>query len=151
MDFNRLEQRNSNYRAAQSASKDTYMMEALKKVKESNTTIDTDLSMFNGSYLYTESQTKKGLHQSLETLECAVMEDVQSLSTKPKSIKTKPHVPSSSTNLTEKYEQGSWKLILEQVGRKRIRNDRPFGFFGNLRASLTTRDTRRIDSLKRSK
>ena len=52
MSFNQIENEKDNYNKSTSASKDKYMVEALKKVKQSNITFNNDYTNMNGSGLF---------------------------------------------------------------------------------------------------
>jgi hypothetical protein len=132
---------------------DTYMKDALSKVRESNVSIDTDLSRFNGTYLYTESQKDDDLGKKLDDLEKEVISDLEKISNTPKKTKktkSKVELTSDKPSLKQQNEELTWDKILEQVGHKRVPRGRPTSFFGMLRESLQTKEHRKLSRLKES-
>lgn len=58
MGARRVEQKNSNYHHAVGASQDSYMKEALRKVRQSEVTHDERLTRMNGNWLHNQSLKK---------------------------------------------------------------------------------------------
>ena len=132
---------------------DTYMKDALSKVRESNVSIDKDYSMFQGTYLYTESQNGHDLGKTLDDLEKEVMDDLDRLpitSKKIKKSKSKVEPVQDKPSLKTQNEELTWDKILEQVGHQRVPRGRPTSFFGQLRESLQTKEHRKLSKLKES-
>ena len=90
MSLGQIESSSSNYTNAIASSSDTYMTEALEKVRQSKVTIDSAYSRFAGTSLYTESQREyDDLEKDLDELEREVESDIKKIA-KRKVTKTEP-------------------------------------------------------------
>tara|TARA_E500000331_G_C17237751_1_gene705587 strand:- start:440 stop:1045 length:606 start_codon:yes stop_codon:yes gene_type:complete len=77
MDLKRVKNTGADYQSVQDASNDKFMKDALTKVRKSKTSVDVNLSRYNGTYLYTESQKNSELEKELQDLENEVMDDLE--------------------------------------------------------------------------
>ena len=58
MDTHLLNVENNRYQQSVSSSRDNYMVDALKKVRQSNVTHDENLTAFNGTWLHNQAIKK---------------------------------------------------------------------------------------------
>ncbi len=153
MNLKQIRKSQSNFDASSSAAKDTYMTEALQKVRQSKVTIDGDYSRFVGTSLYTESQREyDDLEKDLDELQKEVESELEKT---PKTKFAKQLEPKKETKkqvLSPKQmnEEITWNKICEQLGHKRLHEKRSTSFFGQLRESLQTKQHRTLLNLKRS-
>ena len=153
MNLKQIRKSQSNFDASSSAAKDTYMTDALEKVRQSKVTIDSDYSRFVGTSLYTESQREyDDLEKDLDELQKEVESELEKT---PKTKFAKQLEPKKETKkqvLSPKQmnEEITWNKICEQLGHKRLHEKRSTSFFGQLRESLQTKQHRTLLNLKRS-
>ena len=123
MQLKQVEQSSSAYRHSQSAFADRHMIEALKKVQLSDTTINASYSRFQGSSLYTES-----IGQSLKKVEQNALRKIRKdlPKTKPKDATsiTEPVMKSKSNK--KPLEETLWQKICRQVDKPRLTDNTLF-------------------------
>ena len=150
MSLGQIESSSSNYTNAIASSSDTYMTEALEKVRQSKVTIDSAYSRFAGTSLYTESQREyDDLEKDLDELEREVESDIKKIA-KRKVTKTEPKEEPKKQAVSPQQirEEITWKEICEQVGHH---PQKPDYFFARLRESYTVGNKNKLFKLKRSK
>ena len=125
MQLRQVERSNDTYSNTQSAFNDMHMINALKKVQESDVTVDTSYSRYTGSSLYTES-----IGQSLEKVEKNALRKIKKdLSkrtptdavSKIEPIGTiKTIRPVETTSKKKQLKESLWKKICRQVGKPEL-------------------------------
>ena len=131
MQLRQVERSNDTYSNTQSAFNDKHMINALKKVQESDVTVDTSYSRYQGSSLYTES-----IGQSLEKVEKNALRKIKKdLSkrtptdavSKIEPIGTiKTIRPVETTSKKKQLKETLWKRICRQVGKPELTNNTLF-------------------------
>lgn len=117
MQLKQVEQNGVAYKNTQSAFADKHIAEALKKVQQSDVTIDKSYSRFQGSSLYTES-----IGQSLKKVERNALRKIR---------KTLPkHEPTNAVSIKEPIEKSKsskqsieetlWQRVCRQVNKPRL-------------------------------
>ena len=138
MGLKQIESKEGNYISSTSSSKDKYMIEAMKKVQQSDITFAPTLTDVNGSGMYHLKQR----HSHPSTTKTLSGKNKRVVPFKKSVIKTEsvmPNVVAAKTNQTKIQHESkelSYDLILEQLGRKRWKSN-PSSFFGELREALT--------------
>ena len=157
MNLKRMKNSDSNLENSTASSLDKYMINALKEVRESDISFETDYTNMTGSGLF-HPKTKPSikpkkkidnLEKTIRQLEQEVLNDLnKSNAPKPKkSIKPESN-PETKTSI--KNEELTWNRICEQLDKPRLNENRPKSFFGQLRESLQVKNQRRIFNMKRN-
>ena len=143
MDLKRVNEPNKHQTQSNESFNDLHMKDALAKVRKSGATIDTNLSRYNGTYLYTESQKNSELEKTLQDLENEVMNDLEKeFPSKKKKTKfvdpvlTKVEPSPSKKTIKENL---TWKRICEQIDKPRWQPSTST-LFGGLRNTSARRD-----------
>ena len=132
MELRQVEHVSNSYRNAQSAFNDTHVVDALKKVQESDTTVDVGFARFSGTSLYTES-LGKSLDKSLDKLQKDTMDRIKRIFPtyvkddeldKPKEMDSTVKNKTASTDSIK--EDITWDLICSQIGKERRKHNRLF-------------------------
>ena len=130
MQLRQVERSNDTYSNTQSAFNDKHMINALKKVQESDVTVDTSYSRYTGSSLYTES-----IGQSLEKVERNALRKIKKdLSkrtptdavSKIEPIGTIKTIRPVETSKKKQLKETLWKKICRQVGKPKPTNNTLF-------------------------
>ena len=125
MQLRQVERGNDTYSHTQSAFNDKHMINALKKVQESDVTVDTSYSRYQGSSLYTESigqsmkkvernalrKIKKDLSKRTPTDAVSKIEPIGTI----KTIR-----PVETTSKKKQLKESLWKKICRQVGKPEL-------------------------------
>ena len=131
MQLRQVERGNDTYSHTQSAFNDKHMINALKKVQESDVTVDTSYSRYQGSSLYTES-----IGQSLKKVEKNALRKIKkdlSKRTPTDAVSTihpigtiKTIRPVETTSKKKQLKESLWKKICRQVGKPKPTNNTLF-------------------------
>ena len=131
MQLRQVEQGNEHYSQTQSAFADKHMINALKRVQESDVTVDTSYSRYQGSSLFTESigqslkkvernalrKIKKDLSKRTPTDAVSKIEPIGTI----KTIR-----PVETTSKKKQLKESLWKKICRQVGKPKPTNNTLF-------------------------
>ena len=113
MQLRQVEQGSDTYKHTQSAFNDKHMINALKKVKESDVTVDTSYSRYQGSSLYTESigQSYKrvGKNTSKRIARETPKRHLQEVTSTIEPVKTK-----------KPLKESLWKKVCRQVNKPKV-------------------------------
>ena len=142
MGLHQIERQEENYNKSTSASKDKYMIEALKKVKQSDVTFNNDYTDMTGSGLYNPRLKPK----TLNDFDKQIMNDLETAYPNALPKKKKPKVVAAKTNQTKIQHESkelSYDLILEQLGRKRWKEN-PSSFFREVKEALIVKKGRLV-------
>ena len=117
MQLKQVERGNETYTQTQSAFNDRHMISALQKVQQSDTTIDTSYSRFQGSSLYTES-----IGQSLKKVERNALRKIRKALPKKQSKETTSTLQLVETPKSKKQplKETFWKRVCRQVNKPRL-------------------------------
>lgn len=118
MGFKQTQKQDDNYNNSTSASKDKYMIEALKKVKQSNVTFNNDYTDITGSGLYNPRLKPN----TLDDLDKQMSDELKSFKKELKSSSNGYVKKPSQTNkpkMKNESKEVTYDLILEQLGRRR--------------------------------
>ena len=125
MQLRQVERGNDTYSHTQSAFNDKHMINALKRVQESDVTVDTSYSRYQGSSLYTES-----IGQSLKKVEKNALRKIRkdlSKRTPPDAVSTihpigtiKTIRPVETTSKKKELKETLWKTICKQVNKPTV-------------------------------
>ena len=125
MQLRQVERGNDTYSHTQSAFNDKHMINALKKVQESDVTVDTSYSRYQGSSLYTESigqslkkveknalrKIKKDLSKRTPTDAVSKIEPIGTI----KTIR-----PVETTPKKKELKESLWKKVCRQVNKPKV-------------------------------
>ena len=137
MDLNLIENTNKHYQSVQDATNDKKMVNLLKEVRKSDTTIDTDYARYNGTSIYNPSLGKK-----LKCLEKKTIDKIekdfptQLHGKKPRKRILKEKVLKESSK-PEKKQQVTWNYICEQLDKPRWKPSTST-LFGGIRKTSPT-------------
>jgi len=117
MQLRQVEQGSGNYKHTQSAFADKHMIEALKQVQQSDTTIDASYSRFQGSSYYTET-----IGQSLKKVERNALRKIKKALPKKQSkdVITTTEPVKKSKSIKQPIQETLWQKVCRQIDKPRF-------------------------------
>jgi hypothetical protein len=137
MGFNQIKRKEDNYNKSTSASKDKYMVEALKKVKQSNITFNNDYTDMTGSGLY-NPRTKPN---TLDDLDKQMSDELKSFKKELKVSSNgyvKKPLQTNKPKIQKEEKELNWNMICEQLGKERWTGNQ-LTLFRQIKEALTVK------------
>ena len=140
MQLRQVEQGSGTYKHTQSAFNDKHMIEALKKVKQSDTTIDASYSRFQGSSYYTES-----IGQSLKKVERNALRKIKKdlPKTLPKDAITTTEPTAKTPSNKHPIEETFWQRVCRQIDKPRFSGNTLFEHTNRWGVNLSSKPQRK--------
>ena len=137
MGFKQTQKQDDNYNNSTSASKDKYMIEALKKVKQSDVTFNNDYTDITGSGLYNprlKPNTLNGLDKQMADELKSFKKELKSSS----SGYVKKPLQTNKPKVQKEEKKLNWNMICEQLGKERWTGNQPT-LFRQIKEALTVK------------
>ena len=130
MNISRIDAVQNDYNTSRLSTGDNYMVQALKKVQQSNVTHDETLTRMNGNWLFNRSIQTESIEDEISEIARDELNKIKPKETSTSEFGLK-QLETNKPKVTTEDKDMNWNIICEQLGKKRWEGN-PKSFFNKL-------------------